>query len=84
MNTLLRGLQERGLITRPAKADSGRVLPTRLTSAGIEALDQAVSRVEVVTARMVSPLDEETRTMVTEALGQCITALEEPEEPADS
>ncbi|NYL98673.1 MarR family transcriptional regulator, partial [Salmonella enterica subsp. enterica serovar Typhimurium] len=31
MNTLLRGLQERGLITRPAKADSGRILPTRLT-----------------------------------------------------
>ena len=80
MNTLLRGLQERGLITRPAKADSGRVLPTRLTPAGIEALDQAVSRVEVVTARMVSPLDEETRTMVTEALGQCIAALEEPED----
>ena len=80
MNTLLRGLQERGLITRPAKADSGRVLPTRLTSAGIEALDQAVSRVEVVTARMVSPLDETTRTMVTEALGQCIAALEEPED----
>ena len=80
MNTLLRGLQERGLITRPAKAESGRALPTRLTSTGVEALDQAVSRVEAVTARMVSPLDEETRTMVTEALGRCIAALEEPEE----
>ena len=80
MNTLLRGLQERGLITRPAKADSGRVLPPRLTPAGIEALGQAVSRVEVVTARMVSPLDEETRTMATEALGRCIAALEEPED----
>ena len=29
---------------------------------------------------MVSPLDEETRTMVTEALGRCIAALEEPED----
>ncbi|MGO0604379.1 MAG: MarR family winged helix-turn-helix transcriptional regulator [Brevibacterium sp.] len=79
MNTLLRGLQDRGLITRPATAESGRVLPTRLTSAGVELLARAVSRVEVVTARMVSPLDDETRTMVTEALGRCIAALEEPE-----
>ena len=80
MNTLLRGLQERGLIERPSTAESGRILPTRLTSTGVEALDQAVSRVEAVTARMVSPLDEETRTMVTEALGRCIAALEEPQE----
>ncbi|UVI36154.1 MarR family winged helix-turn-helix transcriptional regulator [Brevibacterium spongiae] len=80
MNTLVRGLQERGLITRPAKAESGRVLPTRLTPAGEELLDQAVSRVEVITARMASPLDEETRTKVTEALGRCIAALEEPED----
>ncbi|SMX78230.1 hypothetical protein BI49514_01283 [Brevibacterium iodinum ATCC 49514] len=80
MNTLLRGLQERGLITRPATAESGRILPTRLTSAGVEVLDQAVSRVEAVSARMVSPLDDETRTMVTEALGRCIAALEEAED----
>lgn len=80
MNTLLRGLQERGLITRPAKAESGRILPTRLTPAGERLLAQAVSRVEVVTSRMVSPLDEQTRTKVTEALGLCIAALEEPED----
>lgn len=79
MNTLVRGLQERGLITRPAKAESGRVLPTRLTTAGEDLLDQAVSRVEEITARMVSPLDDATRTKVTEALGRCIAALEEPE-----
>lgn len=80
MNTLLRGLQERGLITRPAKAESGRILPTRLTTAGERLLAQAVSRVEAVTSRMVSPLDEDTRTQVTEALGLCIAALEEPED----
>ncbi|WP_181274192.1 MarR family winged helix-turn-helix transcriptional regulator [Brevibacterium oceani] len=80
MNTLVRGLQERGLITRPAKADSGRILPTRLTPAGERLLDQAVSRVEAISARMVSPLDDETRTKVTEALGLCIAALEESED----
>ena len=57
MNTLLRGLQERGLITRPAKAESGRALPTRLTSTGVEALDQAVSRVEAVTDRKSTRLN---------------------------
>ncbi|UZD62345.1 MarR family winged helix-turn-helix transcriptional regulator [Brevibacterium sp. JSBI002] len=80
MNTLLRGLQERGLIERPSTAESGRILPTRLTSAGFEVLDQAVSRVEAVSGRMVSSLDDETRTMVTEALGRCIAALEEAED----
>ncbi|SDR87235.1 DNA-binding transcriptional regulator, MarR family [Brevibacterium siliguriense] len=80
MNTLLRGLQERELITRPAKAESGRVLPTRLTPAGAELLDQAASRVETVTARMESPLDADTRTKVTEALGLCIAALAESED----
>jgi DNA-binding MarR family transcriptional regulator len=81
MNTLLRGLQERGLITRPAKADSGRVLPTRLTRDGEELLDRAVTRVGAVSARMVSPLDEATQAAVTEALTQCIAALEGSLEP---
>lgn len=80
MNTLLRGLQERGLLTRSATAECGRILPTRLTSAGVEVLDQAVSRVEEVSARMVSSLADETRTMVTEALGRCIAAREEAED----
>ncbi|MGC3020717.1 MULTISPECIES: MarR family winged helix-turn-helix transcriptional regulator [unclassified Brevibacterium] len=79
MNTLLRGMQDRELVTRPVKADSGRVLPTRLTPAGERLLDRAASRVEAISDRMVSPLDEETRTMVTEALGLCIAALEAPE-----
>ena len=80
MNTLVRALQERGLITRPATAESGRILPTRLTSAGVAVLDQAVTRVEAVSARMVSPLDDETRTIVTEALRRCIAALEGAED----
>jgi len=34
MNTVLRGLQERGLVTRPASVPSGRSLPARLTHEG--------------------------------------------------
>ena len=34
MNGVLRGLQDRGLVTRPATAPHGRALPTELTPAG--------------------------------------------------
>jgi len=80
MNTVLRGLQDRELVTRPAKAESGRALPTSLTATGEELLDQAVTRIDTITARMLSPLDETTRAVVAEALDRCIAALEEPEE----
>ena len=79
MNTLLRGLQERELVTRPARAESGRALPTRLTSRGEELLDRAVSRVEAISARMVAPLDDVAQAEITEALAQCIAALKEPQ-----
>ncbi|WP_394768592.1 MarR family winged helix-turn-helix transcriptional regulator, partial [Lacisediminihabitans sp.] len=36
MNLVLRGLQERGLVTRPETALQGRALPTKLTAAGRE------------------------------------------------
>lgn len=76
MSTLLRGLQDRGLVTRPAKASTGRALPTTLTADGEETLDQAVSRVEPVSALMVSPLDEAQRNHLGEALELCIEALD--------
>lgn len=80
MNTVLRGLQERELVTRPARAESGRVLPTSLTATGDELLDQAVSRIDEINARMLSPLDEATQAQVAEALDRCIAALEMPDD----
>jgi DNA-binding MarR family transcriptional regulator len=80
MNTVLRGLQDRELVTRPDKAESGRILPTSLTASGGELLDQAVSRIDEINARMLSPLEEAERARVAEALEKCIAALEEPEE----
>lgn len=34
MNPVLRGLQDRGLVTRPSTAPRGRTLPTELTASG--------------------------------------------------
>lgn len=76
MNTLLRGLQDRGLVTRPTKASTGRALPTTLTPEGEDALDQAVSRVETISALMVSSLDETQKSNLGEALDLCIEALD--------
>lgn len=75
MNTMLRGLQDRGLVTRPEKATSGRALPTTLTEKGEEALAGAVARVEEISALMVSPLDDSQTRLLTEALDLCIGAL---------
>ena len=76
MNTLLKGLQDRGLVTRATKAETGRALPTTLTAEGGKALDQAVERVERISALMVSSLDEELKGHLGEALDLCIGALE--------
>ncbi|HCG54623.1 MULTISPECIES: MarR family transcriptional regulator [Brevibacterium] len=76
MNTLLRGLQERGLVTRATKAETGRALPTTLTDEGGKTLDQAVERVERISALMVSTLDAELKSHLGEALDLCIGALE--------
>lgn len=76
MNTLLRSLQDRSLVTRAAKAETGRALPTTLTDEGSKALDQAVERVERISALMVSSLDAELKTRLGEALELCIDSLE--------
>ncbi|MEV0355741.1 MarR family transcriptional regulator [Nocardia sp. NPDC050697] len=51
---VLRGLQEAGLITRPAAADHGRSLPIHLTAAGQRRLHAARTAVYAVEARMIA------------------------------
>lgn len=41
MNTVLRGLQDRDVVTRPASVSSGRALPAQLTSDGMKLLKHA-------------------------------------------
>ena len=53
MNVVLRGLQEAGLITRPATTDHGRALPANLTPEGRSRLDAARSAVYAIERRMV-------------------------------
>ncbi|GGP59724.1 MarR family winged helix-turn-helix transcriptional regulator [Saccharothrix coeruleofusca] len=59
MNTVLRGLQDSGLITRPAAADHGRALPAHLTEQGRRRLDAARSAVYAVDQRMTDAVPPE-------------------------
>ncbi|MEV0316185.1 MarR family winged helix-turn-helix transcriptional regulator [Nonomuraea fuscirosea] len=57
MNVLLRGLEEAGLVERPATAPSGRALPTRLTEAGARVLAAAKADVSAIEHRMTAVMD---------------------------
>ena len=75
MHAVLRDLQERGLVTRPAVAAEGRALPARLTEEGRAAQDAASRAVAAVEERMISPLDAATRRIVLDALRSAVAAL---------
>ncbi|QGH68798.1 MarR family winged helix-turn-helix transcriptional regulator [Pseudactinotalea sp. HY158] len=75
MNTLLRGLHDRGLVDRAAAPPSGRVLPTVLTPEGRRLLDQAAASIGAIERQMVSTLTDEQRRALRDALANCIDAL---------
>ena len=75
MHTVLQGLQDRGLVTRPAVAPEGRALPARLTDDGRAALEKASRAVAAVEERMIAPLDATTRRIVLDALKSSVAAL---------
>lgn len=75
MNQILRGLQDRGLVTRPATALQGRSLPTELSDPGRRALTEASAEVAAVERRMLQPLDAATRHQLKHTLTLCIAAL---------
>lgn len=55
-SVVLRGLQEGGLVTRPAAADHGRVLPVHLTKEGLRRLEAARAAVYAVERRMLEAI----------------------------
>ena len=60
MNMVLRGLEERGLVTRPASVASGRSLPAQLTREGADLLKRTDAGVRAAENRlMVNITDEE-------------------------
>jgi DNA-binding MarR family transcriptional regulator len=76
MNTLLRGLQDRGLVVRAAHAPSGRARPATLSGEGARLLAGAAQRVNAIDARMVAGLTVDQRRDLHEYLNACIVALE--------
>ena len=61
MNMVLRALQERGLVTRPAAVASGRSLPAELTRQGKELLDRTDSGIRAAEQRLLAGLTEQDR-----------------------
>ena len=78
MNLLLQGLQQRGLLTRPAVADHGKALPTQLTAAGRTQLHAASVAVRAVERQMFAPLSESGRRRLLADLNRCAAAVAQP------
>jgi DNA-binding MarR family transcriptional regulator len=56
MNNVLRGLQDRGVVTRPATVSSGRALPAQLTAEGKALLKRAEAAVKVADDHVLANL----------------------------
>ncbi|MFD5831275.1 MarR family winged helix-turn-helix transcriptional regulator [Lentzea sp. NPDC060358] len=75
MNLVLRGLQDRGLVSRPATAAHGRALPTELTDAGRTQLQAASAAVRSVEKRMLAPFSATRQNQLLRDLAACAEAL---------
>jgi DNA-binding MarR family transcriptional regulator len=61
MNMVLRGLEDRGLLTRPASVSSGRALPAQLTREGEELVKRTETGVRAAEGRLMANLTEDER-----------------------
>jgi len=61
MNMVVRGLEERELVTRPASVSSGRSLPAALTRAGHDLLARTDTGVRAAEQRLMVNLTDEQR-----------------------
>jgi DNA-binding MarR family transcriptional regulator len=75
MNEVLRGLEDRGFLTRPSSVDHGRALPTHLTPAGATILRSASAAVVGVEERMLGTLGAADRQRMLAYLKSCAAAL---------
>lgn len=75
MSGVLRGLQDRGLVSRPPTASHGRALPTQLTASGLQHLHAASSAVRAVERRLLAPLDDARQRQLRDDLRACTGAL---------
>lgn len=72
---VLRGLRERGLVTRPDTAPYGRALPSQLTDTGRRQLHAASAAVYAVEQQMLSALTPEQQRRLCNDLAACAAAL---------
>lgn len=77
MNVLLQQMEREGLLVRAEAPESGRALPTTLTSLGRERLDEASAAVRSVEARMLADLGSADERRLRELLATCIRSLTE-------
>lgn len=75
MQTLLQGLQDRGLVDRPVTAPQGRALPTELTPRGAALVRRASAVVADVERRMLQALPAGGQQRMLADLQACTTAL---------
>ncbi|HJT96204.1 MAG TPA: MarR family transcriptional regulator [Mycobacterium sp.] len=61
MNMVLKGLEERGLVTRPTSVSSGRSLPAQLTREGLQLLNRTDAGVQAVERKLMANLSAEQR-----------------------
>ncbi|MGW0158199.1 MarR family winged helix-turn-helix transcriptional regulator [Mycobacterium sp. NPDC003323] len=61
MNMVLRALEDRGLVSRPASASSGRALPAELTRAGQALLQRTDDGVRAAERRVLGQLTDDDR-----------------------
>lgn len=61
MNLVLRGLQDRGLVTRPSTVQRGRARPAELTAAGRKLLQRTDSGIRTAEERVLSTLGGDDR-----------------------
>jgi DNA-binding MarR family transcriptional regulator len=61
MNMVIRGLEERGLVTRPASVSSGRSLPAQLTREGEQLLKRTDAGVRAAEQRLLANVSEQER-----------------------
>jgi DNA-binding MarR family transcriptional regulator len=86
MNGVLRGLLNRGLLTRPTTAPHGRARPTQLTPAGREQLLAAGAAVRAIEEQMLLSLPPARRRQLLDDLATCAAALNQEfsDQPAET
>lgn len=75
MNVLLLTLERDGLVSRPEKPETGRVLPVQLTAQGRDQLKAASAAVKSVEDRMRSRLTPQDEEQLRALLAQCVASL---------